>query len=150
MAQCTIRAMAHGWILVLAACSGTPKPPPPKPPPPAIDAGVDAAEPDRMSLVTSSVVVEACADAKKLASKQASKVIAELVGPCEKVPGGAAHFSATLMPDGSIQLGSPTGEDPEGEGLVPTCVVQSAKQLKHKLRLTSPCRFDVKLNERSE
>jgi hypothetical protein len=139
-----------GWVFVLAACSGAPKQPDPPPPPPPIDAAIDAEpEPALTNLVTSSVVVEACPDAKKLASAQARKEIAELVGPCTRVPGGAAHFSATLMPSGAIQLGSPTGGNPD-EGVVPTCVVQTARQLKHKLSLASPCRFDVKLNERSD
>ena len=149
MVRCTIPAMVRGWVFALAACSGAPKQTPP--PPVVIDAGVDTVpDPERMNMVTSSVVVEACPDAKKLASAQARKEIAELVGPCTKVHGGAAHFSATLMPDGSIRLASPTGDDPAGEGMVPTCVVQNAKQLKHKLTLTAPCRFDVALNERSE
>lgn len=139
--------MVRGWLLVVAACSGAPRQPDPKPAP--SDAAVDAAEPDRMDLVTSSVVVEACPDARKLATKQASKEIAELVGPCTRVPGGAAHFSATLLPDGSIHLGSPTGSKSE-DGVVPTCVVQHARQLKHKLALAKPCRFDVRLSERSE
>ncbi|HEY5935172.1 MAG TPA: hypothetical protein VIU61_11070 [Kofleriaceae bacterium] len=140
--------MVRGWLLVVAACSGTPKQPDLRPAP--RDAAVDAEpEPDRLNLVSSSVVVEACPDARKLASKQASKEIAELVGPCTRVPGGAAHFSATLQPDGTIHLGSPTGSNPE-DGVVPTCVVQHARQLKHKLALTKPCRFDVRLSERNE
>ena len=49
-------------------------------------------------MVTSMVIVDACPDSKKLDSKLATREIDELVGPCKKVPGGAAHFSATLQP----------------------------------------------------
>jgi len=112
------------------------------PPPPQ-----DAATPtEQISLVTSMVIVEACPDSKQLDTKLANREIDELVGPCKKVPGGAAHFSATLMPGGRVELASPSG-DPT-EGIIPTCLVQSAGQLKHKLRLARACKFDVKLEER--
>ena len=92
------------------------------------------------------VVVEACPDSKRLDSKKANREIEELVGPCKKVPGGEAHFSATLLPGGRVELGSPAG-NPE-DGMVPTCVMQQARQLRHKLRLSKPCKFDVKLEQR--
>ncbi len=92
------------------------------------------------------VIVEACPDSKLLDTKLANREIDELVGPCKKVPGGAAHFSATLLPGGRVELASPAG-DPT-EGVVPTCLVQNARQLKHKLKLTKPCKFDVKLEQR--
>ena len=124
-------------MLVVAAC-GPPAPttPPPPPPPPA-------ARP--LSLVTSFVVLEECPNAKTLDTKRAQKEIEELVGPCTKVPGGVAHFSATLLPDGRVELASPAG-DPE-MGVVPTCLVQTQAQLRHKLRLTKPCKFDVRLEQ---
>ena len=96
-------------------------------------------------MVTSSVIMDACPEAAKLNTKQASKEIAELVSPCTKIPGGAAHFSATLLPGGRVELGSPSG-NPD-EGVVPTCLVKSQAQLKHRLKLQSACRFDVKLEE---
>jgi hypothetical protein len=34
------------------------------------------------------------------------------------------------------------------EGVVPTCVMQNATQLKHKLKLVKACKFDVKLEQR--
>ena len=92
------------------------------------------------------VIVEACPDSKRLDTKLANREIDELVGPCKKVPGGAAHFSATLLPGGRVELASPSG-DPAA-GVVPTCVLQNATQLKHKLRLARACKFDVKLEER--
>jgi hypothetical protein len=99
-----------------------------------------------ISLVTSFVVVEQCPDSKKLDPKLAHREIDELVGPCKKVPGGAAHFSATLIPGGRVELASPSG-DPAA-GVVPTCLLQNQGQLKHKLRLGQRCKFDVKLEER--
>jgi hypothetical protein len=98
------------------------------------------------SMVTSFVVVNACPDSTKMSSKQAAKEIDELVGPCTTIPGGGAHFSAILQPDGRVELASPTG-DP-AEGVVPTCVVQTASQLRHRVKLKFPCKFDVKLEER--
>ena len=100
-----------------------------------------------VSIVTSMVIVEACPYSKKLDKKAATKEIEALVGPCKKVPGGAAHFSATLLPDGRVELASPTG-DPD-MGVVPTCVLETKAAFRHKLRLPTPCRFDVKLEQRS-
>ena len=99
-------------------------------------------------MVTSFVMVEACPESKRIDTKQATKEIDELVGPCKKVPTGAAHFSATLLPNGSVELASPTG-DPT-MGVVPTCLLQNKAQLHHKLRLTKACKFDVKLEQRGE
>lgn len=113
----------------------------PAPPPP------DAAAGEPISLVTSMVVVGACPDSRRLDTRVANREIDELLGPCKKVPGGAAHFSATLVPGGRVELASPTG-DPS-EGVVPTCIVQHLGQLRHKLRLTKPCTFDVRLEERT-
>jgi hypothetical protein len=116
---------------------------PGNPPPP--DAAAVPSEP--ISLVTSMVVVGACPDSRRLDTRVANREIDELLGPCKKVPGGAAHFSATLLPGGRVELASPAG-DPT-EGVVPTCIVQHLGQLKHKLRLTKPCTFDVRLEERT-
>jgi hypothetical protein len=107
---------------------------PPPPPPPTV------------SMVTSMVIIEACPDSKHFSAVRARQEIEELVGPCTKVPGGGAHFAATLRPDGSVELTSPSG-DPK-TGIVPTCLLQTRAQLRHKLRLTKPCMFDVKLEER--
>ena len=98
------------------------------------------------SLDTSSVTLDACPDSKQMSSKLASREVEELVGPCTSIPGGAAHFSATLLPNGRVELASPSGD--RNLGVVPTCLVQSQNQLKHKLRLAHPCRVDVRLEER--
>lgn len=98
-----------------------------------------------INVVSSMVIVDACPDSRKLDTRLATREIDELVGPCKKVPGGAAHFSATLHPGGRVELASPAG-DPTA-GIVPTCLLQKQTQLKHKLKLTSACKFDVKLEE---
>ena len=135
-------AVVIAW-LAIAACGPSAAPPtPPRPDPRPLP----PTEPGReMSMVTSAVIVDACPDWKHIDSKRAGKEIEELVGPCIKVPGGAAHFSATLVPGGRVELASPTG-DP-GDGTVPTCVVQTARQLKHRIKLKSPCKLDVKLED---
>jgi hypothetical protein len=102
--------------------------------------------PAPISLVTSFVVIDACPESKKLDTKLATREIEELVGPCKKVPGGAAHFSATLLPGGRVELAAPSGD--VADGVVPTCLLQQQTQLKHKIRLSSACKFDVKLEQR--
>jgi hypothetical protein len=132
----------HVVIAASAACGGATTQTAPASPTTA-----EATTPSRpVSIVSSSVIVGSCPDAQKMNSKQAAKEIEELLGPCSKVPGGAAHFSATLMPNGQVELASPSG-DPSA-GLVPTCLVQNTNQLRHKVKLASPCKFDVNLEER--
>ena len=132
-------------IAAVLGCSSSAKREPRDPMPATADAGVDGAS-DPISLVTSMVVVEACPESARLDTRAANREIDELVGPCKKVPGGAAHFSATLLPGGHVELASPGG-DPN-EGVVPTCVLRQSRQLKHKLKLTKACKFDVKLEQR--
>lgn len=124
-------------MLALGCQHASPPPPPPMTPPTR-----------SVSIVTSMVVVEACPVSKKLDQKAATKEIEQLVNPCTKVPGGAAHFSATLMPDGRVELGSPEGKF--DEGVVPTCVLHSKAAFRHRLRIEKPCRFDVQLEERKQ
>ncbi len=92
------------------------------------------------------VVVGACPGSEKLDRKAATKEIEALVTPCKTVPGGAAHFSATLLPDGRVELGSPEGN--LDEGIVPTCMLHSKAAFRHRLHVAKPCRFDVQLEER--
>lgn len=133
-------------IAALAGCGHASQHSTPPPPPAAQHEEPKPAPGEPISLVTSMVIVEKCPDSKRLDTQLANKEIDELVGPCKKVPGGAAHFSATLLPGGRVELASPAG-DPS-EGVVPTCLVQNAGQLKHKLKLTKACKFDVKLEQR--
>jgi hypothetical protein len=56
-------------------------------------------------MVTSFVVVDACPESKHINTKLTTRR-SKLVGPCKKIPGGAAHFSATLLPGGRVELAS--------------------------------------------
>jgi hypothetical protein len=133
-------------ILVLVAtlgCGSSTSPPQSAPTSPA----ESTPPPDpAISLVTSMVIVDACPDSKKLDTRLATREIEELVGPCKKVPGGAAHFAATLLPDGRVELAAPSGD--VADGVVPTCLLQKQTQLKHKMRLKTACKFDVRLEQR--
>jgi len=101
--------------------------------------------PASLALVNASVVLGKCPDGAKMDSRSANVAIHKLVEPCSMVPGGAAHFSATLLPGGRIELASPSGDT--AAGMVPTCVLQN--QLRHRVLLRSPCEFDVALEERA-
>jgi hypothetical protein len=136
---------ARIWVVCALLGCGSDAPAPKQPASPPEPAPAEAESP-LQQLVTSFVIIDACPDSHRINSKQANKEIDELVGPCKKVPGGAAHFSATLQPNGSVELASPEG-NPD-DGVVPTCVLQQQKQLRHKLRLTKACKFDVKLEQR--
>lgn len=140
----TVRAAARFLVIgVVLGCGPKSAPTTAGGSEPTPDAGVETAP---ISLVTSMVVVDACPDSKKLNTRLATREIEELVGPCKKVPGGAAHFSATLLPGGRVELAAPSGD--VTEGIVPTCLLQKQTQLKHKIRLRSACKFDVKLEQR--
>ncbi|MGE5184438.1 MAG: hypothetical protein ACM31C_20350, partial [Acidobacteriota bacterium] len=91
-------------VLALGCHHDPSREPPPQMTPPA----------RTVSMVTSMVVVDACPYSKKLDRRAATREIEALVGPCKKVPGGAAHFSVTLLPDGRVELASPTGDPTEG------------------------------------
>jgi hypothetical protein len=97
-----------------------------------------------VSIVESTVVVSECPEARSMNIKEARGAIRRLVDPCGAVPGRSVHFSATLQPDGRIELASPSG-DPES-GLVPTCVLKN--KLSHRVALRAACKFDVRLDER--
>jgi hypothetical protein len=98
------------------------------------------AEPLVAQLLTS-FVVQACPDARKMNSRAAETALRQLISPCDKVPGGDAHFSATLMPGGRIELGSSSGD--ANDGTVPICVLKHT--LTHPVALERPCTFDVRL-----
>jgi hypothetical protein len=94
--------------------------------------------------VETSVVLGECEDSKTMNTRAAREAIRKLVDPCAAVPGGRAHFAATLLPDGRVRLAAPSG-DP-ADGVVPTCVLEN--RLQHKVLLRHPCKFDVQLVER--
>jgi hypothetical protein len=113
---------------------------------PAADASTGSDEIPRTvtSMINASAVVAACPDARKMNAKAAAEAMNKLVEPCAQVPGGKAHFSATLMPGGKIELAAPDGK--VAEGVVPTCVLSHG--LTHRILLSKPCTFDVQLEER--
>ncbi len=74
-------------------------------------------------------------------SRQAETALRQMLSPCDKVPGGRAHFAATLMPGGRIELASASGEPTDG--VVPICVLKHT--LTHPVSLVRPCTFDVRL-----
>jgi hypothetical protein len=123
---------------VLAGACGSKKGPPPESAPPQD-------EPVMASGVNATVIVSKCPDAAHVNVRTAQEAIQRLVGPCAMVPGGRAHFSATLEPGGKIVLASPEG-DP-AQGVVPTCVLQN--RLAHRVPLKSACTLDVQLDERT-
>jgi hypothetical protein len=96
------------------------------------------------SMVNAQAIVSACPDARKMNAKAAADTINKLVEPCAKVPGGKAHFAATLLPGGKIELASPEGK--VADGVVPTCVLGHG--LTHRVLLSKACSFDVQLEER--
>ncbi|MCC6554568.1 MAG: hypothetical protein IT372_16435 [Polyangiaceae bacterium] len=124
-------------LVALYACGCAPAPAPAPAPPEE-----PAAPP--MSLMNTTVVATTCPDITKQNARAAEISIRRLVEPCAKVPGGAAHFTATMLPGGRIELGSPEG-DPT-EGTIPTCVVKNG--LSHRIMLRKPCVFRVQLEER--
>lgn len=131
--------MAIVVILGIAACG--PQAPATGPEP----AHAKEPVPAPIGLMNASVVLGTCPDGPRMDSRSANVAIQKLVEPCSKVPGGAAHFSATLLPGGRIELASPSGDT--AEGMVPTCVLQN--QLRHRVLLRKPCEFDVTLEERA-
>ncbi len=124
-------------VVAFVACSGGTGKARATPPP---------ADPERpTAVVTSSIVLDQCAPAKQVDPVKAGKEIETMVARCKSIPGGRAHFSATLMPDGQVQLGDPEGNP--AAGMIPTCLLQAKGALKHKLRMPQPCKFDVRLEE---
>jgi hypothetical protein len=123
--------------LLLGACAGKPAEVAPG------DAAGDFPR-TTTSLLNAQAVVEACPDGRRMSAKAAADAINKLVEPCAQVPGGKAHFAATLLPGGRIELASPEGK--VAEGVVPTCVLSHG--LTHKVVLSKPCTFDVQLEER--
>jgi len=111
----------------------------PTPTPGSVAPAPSGSAESNVSIVDASVVVSECPDSKIMNGKMAREAIRKLVDPCAAVPGGSAHFEATLLPDGRVELAAPSET-------VPTCVIKN--KLAHKVQLQHPCKFDVKLDER--
>jgi len=132
-APLALAIVASGGLLV-GACAGKP----------AADPSETGGVRHITSMVNATAVIAACPDGRKMTSKTAADAINKLVEPCAQVPGGKAHFAATLLPGGKIELASPEGK--VADGVVPTCVLSHG--LTHRVFLTRPCTFDVQLEER--
>lgn len=111
---------------------------------PAVEAPAKESQAAPISQMLASFVVQRCPDSSKMNAKAAELAMRQLITPCDRVPGGSAHFSATLVPGGRIELASPAGETQDG--VVPTCVLKHT--LKHAVTLGEPCTFEVRLEER--
>jgi hypothetical protein len=94
-----------------------------------------------VSQLVTSFVVQTCPDAHKMNSQGAETALRRMLSTCDRVLGGGAHFAATLMPGGRIELASAPGEP--SEGVVPLCVLKHT--LTHPVALARPCTFDVRL-----
>jgi hypothetical protein len=97
-----------------------------------------------VSQLVTSFVVQDCPDVRKMNGQRAETALRQMLSTCDKIPGGRAHFAATLMPGGRIELASTSG-DPN-DGVVPLCVVKHT--LTHPVALQRPCTFDVRLEAR--
>ena len=98
-----------------------------------------------IALVDATTVVGDCPDSSKLDAGAAERTIHRLVEGCDGVPGGSAHFSATLTPNGRIELAAPDGN--VAAGVVPTCVLKH--QLTHRLPLKAACHLDVRVEQKA-
>jgi len=134
-----MRAAATGLAFVVVATVSCARTKPPE----AVGTASASDEPPVSQIVTSFVVL-ACPDARKMNAQRAETALRQILSPCDKVPGGRAHFAATLMPGGRIALASAPG-DPS-DGVVPLCVLQHT--LTHPVALERPCTFDVRLEAR--
>jgi len=131
-------ATAAVFVILPLACAKGPEPKAAAPAPSAAPATTGP----RVAVVEGSVMLKECP--AKLDKKQAEKTMNDLVGGCDKVPGGTASFHATLHPAGRVEISAPDGSD---QGTVPICVVKQT--LKHKLFLTKPCTLAVQIEEKT-
>jgi hypothetical protein len=92
-------------------------------------------------VVNATILVNGCEGFGRANGKLAEKALYQLVEGCATVPGGSAQFSATLEPNGRIEIGAAAGEP----DVVPICVLRHA--LVHRVPLSQPCRLDVKIEE---
>lgn len=138
-----LRLASAAMLAALAALSALPgcgAPPPPQEP-----AEPSEPPPPPIALMNATVVVESCPNVTKYNARMAENAIRKMIEPCTKVPGGAARFTATMVPGGNIKLASPSGD--VSEGVVPTCVVTN--ELTHKVLLRKPCVFRIELEDRT-
>jgi hypothetical protein len=94
-------------------------------------------------VVHATVLANDCQDLGQANGRLGERAMDQLVEGCTSVPGGAVQFQATLLPSGRIEIAASPGQP----DVVPICILKHS--LTHSVRLTRPCRLDVKLEETS-
>jgi hypothetical protein len=92
-------------------------------------------------VVNATILTNGCQRLGTSSAQLAEHAMNDLVEGCTSIPGGSAHFEASLQPGGRIEIASAPGY----EDVVPICVLKHA--LVHKVPLAKPCRLDVKIEE---
>ena len=95
-----------------------------------------------LGLVDATIMFTDCGVVSKTNAIHAQRTMRQLVEACNEVPGGTAQFTATLLPNGRIELANADG----GLGTVPICVLRH--ELTHKVVLKKPCTMQVQMSER--
>jgi hypothetical protein len=95
-----------------------------------------------IGLVDATIMFTDCGVVSNMNAIRAQSTMRQLVEACNEVPGGSAQFTATLLPNGRIELANADG----GFGTVPICVLHH--ELKHKVVVKKPCIMQVQMSER--
>jgi hypothetical protein len=136
-----IRTCSLGLLLLaLGACTRAHEPEPATAPAPSADSTTEDAP--VVGFVDATIMFTNCGKVANLNAKSAQRTMRQLVEACEEVPGGSAEFTATLWPDGRIELATLDG----GVGTVPVCVLRH--ELKHKVKVSKPCTMSVHISEK--
>ncbi len=93
-------------------------------------------------MVEATILFSDCGAVSNLNAQLAEGTMRRLVESCDSVPGGHAKFTASLMPNGSIEIATPEGP----EGTVPVCVLRHG--LKHQVTVRKACKLEVQLEQR--
>jgi hypothetical protein len=130
-------------LFATGSCTRAHEPEPGAAPAPA---PAPSAEPDDLPPVgfgDATIIFTDCGKVSNMNAKLAQKTMRRLVEACNEVPGGTAQFTATLLPDGHIELA--TSAD-GGLGTVPVCVLHH--ELKHNVVVSKPCTMQVQMTEK--
>jgi hypothetical protein len=92
-----------------------------------------------IALIDTTVVIKDCPESSKLDPAVLDRTLRKFVEGCSSVPGGSTLLSATLAPNGRIELGAP-------DGMVPACMLKNP--LVHQLPLKLACRTEVRVEEK--
>jgi hypothetical protein len=126
-------------IITVLSCARGHEPPPSAAPAPS--APQEDSSPS-IGLVDTTMMFTDCGVVSNMNAKHAQSTMRHLVEACNEVPGGTAQFTATLLPNGRIELASIDG----GLGTVPICVLHH--ELKHNVAVKKPCIMQVQMSER--